>query len=177
MPHGSRKHWQENNSFPNLKRSIASREKKKKGGGRRGNNVHLDSLILPSGSDPTILGMFESNRFVQRQKESLKINSELEIGKKHVRPSPVGWDEDEHGLLQGRHHSSPIPVTSTETWLTLQMYMAHICSYIHTYWEKAAEEAPAVTCALQTLILLHFSCFEPCVCLGPRRKTKRHVYT
>jgi len=33
----------------------------------------------------------------------LEVTSEPQIGKTHVCPSPVGWDEDEQRLLGGRH--------------------------------------------------------------------------
>lgn len=78
-----------------------------------------------------MMGMFETNLVV---KETLKVTFEHRIGKKQVHPLPVGWDGDEQGLLRGRQCSSPIALTSTETWLMLQIYMA---TYIRIYREKA----------------------------------------
>lgn len=89
--------------------------KQEKTKGEEGNNIHLDSLISPSGSDP-VISMFESNWLV---KESLKVISECKIGKKRVHLSPVSQDEDEPGFPGERQRGFPIPVTSTETWLAL----------------------------------------------------------
>lgn len=46
---------------------------------------------------------------------------------------------------------------------------------MYIYWEKTVKEAPAVASILSMPSLLHFSCFEPCVSFGCRRKREKII--
>lgn len=84
-------------------------------------------------------------------KKKLKILKSREGGQKHVYPSPVGWDKDEQIPLGGRQCSSPTPVTSTETWLTLQMCT---CSYIHKHWKSPSYHMHSTNIQPSTFLLI-----------------------